>query len=56
MLVFCAAQGIETRSAIDAKRRGPKGESPVRDSECAHAIAMETQRAETENTGSVAKP
>lgn len=23
------AQGIETRSAIDAKRRGPKGESPV---------------------------
>jgi hypothetical protein len=29
------AQGIETRSAIDAKRRGPKGESPVRDSECA---------------------
>lgn len=24
-----AAQGIETRSAIDAKRRGPKGESPV---------------------------
>jgi hypothetical protein len=30
------AQGIETRSAIDAKRRGPEGESPVRDSECAH--------------------
>jgi hypothetical protein len=23
------AQGIDTRSAIDAKRRGPKGESPV---------------------------
>jgi hypothetical protein len=23
------AQGIETRSAIDAQRRGPKGESPV---------------------------
>lgn len=23
------AQGIETRSATDAKRRGPKGESPV---------------------------
>jgi hypothetical protein len=27
--VKTAAQGIETRSAIDAKRRGPKGESPV---------------------------
>jgi hypothetical protein len=23
------AQGIDTRSAIDAQRRGPKGESPV---------------------------
>lgn len=27
------AQGIETRSAIDAKRRGPKGESPVAESD-----------------------
>jgi hypothetical protein len=25
----CAASGIETRSATDAERRGPKGESPT---------------------------
>jgi len=33
------AQQIETRSAIDAKRRGPKGESPVA-KPCAQAGAM----------------
>jgi hypothetical protein len=27
------AQGIDTRSASDAKRRGPKGESPVAESD-----------------------
>lgn len=29
ILALLTAQGIETRSATDAERRGPKGESPV---------------------------
>jgi hypothetical protein len=37
--VLTLAQGIDTRSAIDAQRRGPKGESPVA-KPCARMIPL----------------